>query len=192
MGVDGLPVPFCRAFFGQLEVQSTDDGKSDKSYDEAAFHGVSAVGAGGVQLDLVLAADTVVSIDHTLLGKPRDRDNALSMLLRLAGRRHFVTTAVHILFAAHVSEFPDRTEPATCAFSETSAVLFHPFQKTVLQAYVDTGEPLDKAGAYAIQGQGAFLIDRIEGSWSTVVGLPVSRLASELLIRNIIEPADKG
>lgn len=73
-------------------------------------------------------------------------------------------------------------------FSDVSRVYFHPWPENVLRAYVDTGEPHDKAGAYAIQGQGAFLVDRIEGSWSTVVGLPVTQLAHLLLDRGFMRP----
>ena len=73
-------------------------------------------------------------------------------------------------------------------FSDVSRVYFHPWPESVLRAYVDTGEPHDKAGAYAIQGQGAFLVDRIEGSWSTVVGLPVTQLAHLLLNRGFMRP----
>ena len=73
-------------------------------------------------------------------------------------------------------------------FSDTSRVYFHPWPESVLRAYVDTGEPQDKAGSYAIQGQGAFLVDRIEGSWSTVVGLPVTQLAHLLLHRGVMRP----
>ena len=73
-------------------------------------------------------------------------------------------------------------------FSDTSRVYFHPWPESVLRAYVDTGEPQDKAGSYAIQGQGAFLVDRIEGSWSTVVGLPVTQLAHLLLHRGFMRP----
>ena len=73
-------------------------------------------------------------------------------------------------------------------FSDVSRVYFHPWPENVLRAYVDTGEPHDKAGAYAIQGQGAFLVDRIEGSWSTVVGLPVTQLAHLLLNRGFMKP----
>lgn len=73
-------------------------------------------------------------------------------------------------------------------FSDVSRVYFHPWPESVLRAYVDTGEPHDKAGAYAIQGQGAFLVDRIEGSWSTVVGLPVTQLAHLLLHRGFMRP----
>ena len=73
-------------------------------------------------------------------------------------------------------------------FSDVSRVYFHPWPESVLRAYVDTGEPHDKAGSYAIQGQGAFLVDRIEGSWSTVVGLPVTQLAHLLLHRGFMRP----
>ena len=120
---------------------------------------------------LILAADTVVALDSDILGKPADDTDALDMLRRLSGRRHEVITGVCCLF-------PDGS---SAGFADTSAVRFHAWPDDVLRAYVRSGEPADKAGAYAIQGQGAFLVESVHGSWSTVVGLPVSRLAALLL-----------
>lgn len=148
--------------------------------------------------NIILAADTVVAVDGDILGKPRDRQDALNMLTRLSGRGHEVISAVCLLL-------PDTRQAATGAtqtgntgsaalkpeelvFSDTSRVFFHPWPEPVLRAYVATDEPCDKAGAYAIQGQGAFLVDRVEGSWSTVVGLPVTQLAALLLERGLILP----
>lgn len=131
---------------------------------------------------LLLAADTIVALDGDILGKPRDTADALAMLRRLAGRAHTVTSAVCCLL-------PDGEE---VRFHDTTTVTFHPWPEEALAAYARTGEPLDKAGAYAIQGLGAFLTARIEGSWSTVVGLPVTPLAALLLERGIIAPALSG
>lgn len=127
---------------------------------------------------LLLAADTIVALDNVILGKPRDTDDALAMLRRLTGRTHTVTSAVCCIL-------PDDAE---IRFHDTTTVTFHPWNETVLAAYARTGEPLDKAGAYALQGMGAFLAARIEGSWSTVVGLPVTPLAAMLLERGLIMP----
>lgn len=131
---------------------------------------------------LLLAADTIVALDGDILGKPRDTADALAMLRRLAGRTHTVTSAVCCVL-------PGGEE---IRFHDTTAVAFHPWPEDVLAAYARTGEPLDKAGAYAVQGLGAFLTARIEGSWSTVVGLPVTPLAALLLERGIIAPALSG
>ncbi|MBQ3060633.1 MAG: septum formation protein Maf [Desulfovibrio sp.] len=127
---------------------------------------------------LILSADTVVTLTDDILGKPHDAAHALTMLERLAGRDHNVISAVCLLL-------PDGQEEL---FSDVSRVFFHPWPRSVLQAYTASGEPDDKAGAYAIQGQGAFLVERIEGSWSTVVGLPVTPLARILLERGCMLP----
>ena len=120
---------------------------------------------------LILAADTVVALDSDILGKPADDTDALDMLRRLSGRRHEVITGVCCLF-------PDGS---SAGFADTSAVRFHAWPDDVLRAYVRCGSPADKDGAYAIQVNGAFLVESVHGSWSTVVGLPVSRLAALLL-----------
>jgi nucleoside triphosphate pyrophosphatase len=116
---------------------------------------------------LVLAADTTVTIDGAILGKPRNVDDALSMLRRLAGRRHDVITACRL------ARIDDGRTAATVAIS---SVRFNPWSDTLARWYVATGEPFDKAGAYGIQGRGVLLASRIEGSWSNVVGLPLESL----------------
>lgn len=120
---------------------------------------------------LVLAADTIVVLDGDILGKPRSEDHAVSMLARLAGHTHTVITACCL--------HPADAEPL--CFADSARVTFAPWPEALLRSYVATGEPMDKAGAYGIQGKGAFLAERIEGSWSTVVGLPMSRTMSALL-----------
>ena len=116
---------------------------------------------------LVLAADTTVTIDGAILGKPKDAGDALAMLRRLAGRRHDVITACRLI----------RTDDGnTAAVIATTSVRFHPWNEERARWYVATGEPMDKAGAYALQGRGALLSDGIDGSWSNVVGLPLESL----------------
>lgn len=110
----------------------------------------------------ILAADTVVSLGPVILGKPADNDDAARMLQLLSGRRHLVTTAVCLLR----NGFED-------VRSETTAVDFAPLTPDDVREYVSTGEPMDKAGAYAIQGLASRWITKIEGDYYNVVGLPV-------------------
>ena len=116
--------------------------------------------------ELVVAADTVVVHAGQVLGKPENGADALRMLKGLSGQVHEVVTGVAL-------RFPDG---GSHAFADVCRVSFHPWDEAVL-------------AAYAVQGQGAFLVDRIDGSWSTVVGLPVSRLASLLADRGWLLPA---
>ena len=109
--------------------------------------------------DTVLAADTSVVLDGAVLGKPASPDEAVQMLRRLSGRTHQVMTAVAV---ANTGER-----------LVTAAVTFAPADEAALRWYVSTGEPMDKAGAYAVQGIGGFLVERIEGSHSAVIGLPL-------------------
>ncbi len=113
---------------------------------------------------LVLGADTIVVIDGELLGKPRDADDAVRLLTRLVGRRHRVVTAV-ALAATDTLEVHDTTVE--------SDVVMRPADAREVRAYIATGESLDKAGAYAAQGEGRRFIERIEGSESNVIGLPL-------------------
>ena len=113
---------------------------------------------------LVLGSDTVVVLGDQILGKPRDAEEALAMLLRLSGRTHSVWTGVAV-FA---------TDSATPGVrSVESQVTLRAAAEAELRAYVATGEPLDKAGAYALQGEGRRFVSRIEGSESNVIGLPL-------------------
>jgi len=114
---------------------------------------------------VVLAADTVVCIDNTILGKPKDRDEAFNMLKLLSGRRHEVFTGYCVLHSGK----------EICGFERTS-VYFRQLDDDMINKYIETGEPFDKAGAYGIQGKGALLVERIDGDYFNVVGLPVSRI----------------
>lgn len=118
---------------------------------------------------VVIGSDTTVAVDDQLLGKPRDAADAARMLGLLSGRAHQVTTAVAVL-----------TGTQTLTAAETTDVFFGPMSAAEIAAYVATGEPMDKAGAYAIQGRAAQWIHRIEGDYSNVVGLPLASLASLL------------
>jgi septum formation protein len=119
---------------------------------------------------VVLGADTIVSIAGHLLGKPRDLHEARQMLRRLSGRMHEVVTGVAV-FAA---ELPENLGSQQASAVVTSRVFMRHFTDVTIDWYVATGEPLDKAGAYAVQGVGAALIERVEGSFTNVVGLPLT------------------
>lgn len=120
---------------------------------------------------LVLAADTVVVLDGDILGKPRDPSDAAAMLGRLQGRTHLVMTGV-----ALADGVGGRRETAV----EETLVTMRPLSRTEVEAYVASGESMDKAGAYAIQGLGATLVTRVEGCFYNVVGLPLARVTSML------------
>ena len=117
----------------------------------------------------VIAADTIVEIDGILLGKPVDAADAARMLRLLSGREHRVVTGVCLW----------RGE-AMRVFSRETLVRFYPLSEEEIAAYVRSGEPMDKAGAYGIQGRGALLVESITGDYFNVVGLPVAMLAREL------------
>jgi septum formation protein len=118
---------------------------------------------------LVLAADTVVALEQDILGKPADPEDAARMLRRLSGRRHQVFTAVAAV-----------RDQARALRLSSSEVEFRELPEREIQAYVATGEPLDKAGAYGIQGLGGIFVSRLCGSYSGVVGLPVCETADLL------------
>lgn len=117
----------------------------------------------------VLGADTVVVLDDRILGKPRSPVEAERMLASLAGRRHEVVTAVALV-----------RDAATVHRVSVSTVWIRALDEGLIRRYVATGEPMDKAGAYAVQGKGAILVDRIEGDFFTVMGLPIA-LVSQML-----------
>lgn len=114
--------------------------------------------------EVILAADTVVVLDGELLGKPCDANDATAMLLRLSGRDHQVSTGVAVL---------DVDRDHLAAEVETTTVRFAPLKPAEIAWYVASGEPMDKAGAYAIQGLGSLFVEAIDGNYSNVVGLPV-------------------
>ena len=130
----------------------------------------------------VIAADTVVALEDEIMGKPASEDEAVAMLRRLAGRGHVVCTGCCL-------RLPEGREEAFCA---TSEVIMRAWPDAALRAYAAGGEPADKAGAYAIQGQGAFLVEQISGSWTNIVGLPLAELLDVLLVHGVIAPAIDG
>ena len=125
----------------------------------------------------VLAADTTVAVDHHTLNKPVDVEDAVRMLLLLQGRAHQVHTGLCL-----------RRDTVVHSFVDTAEVRFRPLTEAQIRWYIATGEPMDKAGSYAIQGIGALFIEGVEGSFSTVMGLPVERLGALLENLGLLEP----
>jgi len=123
---------------------------------------------------VIIGADTIVAIDGLILGKPKDADDAFDMLLRLSGRVHTVFTGVSLISAGKRK-----------TFTESTKVFFRNMQTEEIREYIATGEPFDKAGSYGIQGRGAVFIERVEGDYFTIVGLPLCRL--NLALREIFE-----
>ncbi len=135
--------------------------------------------------ELVLAADTIVVVDGELLGKPKDPGDARRMLRRIAGREHTVLSGVALLatpcegqpsdFAAVAARSAELGELAarSAATVETSRVVMAPLGEADIAWYVATGEPLDKAGSYAVQGLGALFVETVHGNYTNVVGLPL-------------------
>ncbi len=121
--------------------------------------------------DLVLAADTLVFLDGEIFGKPRNLADARWMLARLQGRTHQVVTGVCLM---HLRAHRERI------FAVSTDVLFHPLDDRQIRSYLAKINPLDKAGAYAIQESGELIVSEVSGSYSNVVGLPVEKLRQEL------------
>jgi septum formation protein len=124
---------------------------------------------------VVIGSDTIVVVDGDVLGKPEDANDAARMLRRLGGRSHEVITAVAVAWAGLVE-----------ADAETVTVAFHPLSERRIAAYVATGEPMDKAGAYGIQGYGAVNVASVQGDYFAVMGLPLQllvRLCARLGLR---------
>jgi septum formation protein len=141
------------------------DGEDPASYAVRAAREKAQEVAARSPKALVLGADTVVDIDSEILGKPASKSDAAAMLRRLSGRSHLVHTALALVSGASCHEIVDTARVRIVGLSEE-----------VIRWYVATGEPMDKAGAYAIQGLGGLLVVRVEGSPHTVVGLPLHRL----------------
>jgi septum formation protein len=121
---------------------------------------------------VILAADTVVVLDNEIIGKPRDRDDAVEILLRLAGREHRVITGVVLMRGS-----------SEISFADTTAVWFHDLERKHIEQYVDRYKPYDKAGAYAIQEWiGVVGIRGISGDFYNVMGLPISRVVRQLAL----------
>ena len=131
---------------------------------------------------VIIAADTIVVVDGDVLGKPRDAEEAARMLRRLAGRTHTVFTAVAVASGAKI-----------LSGVEEVGVTFRPLDDATITSYVATREPMDKAGAYGIQGYGAAIVERIDGDYFAVMGLAIGRMLAllrELGFRYDFRPLD--
>ncbi|KZZ41737.1 septum formation protein Maf [Thalassolituus sp. HI0120] len=145
---------------------------------EKAVTSLAAIRADGDNNDasraVVLGSDTSVIINNEILTKPEDTTDAKRMLQRLSGNSHQVFTAVAVV-----------SQQKQSIISVTTDVCFRPLSDDEIDAYIATGEPMDKAGSYGIQGKGAILVDKISGSYSNVVGLPLTETAALLKSFNI-------
>jgi septum formation protein len=161
-----------------LEVRQTGESPADYvlrvARDKARFV-AKLVNERGLPVFPVLGADTEVVLDGEILGKPQDRVHGMALLRRLAGRTHEVLSAVCVV---------DQGNGHTAL--STSRVTFSSLTEAEIAQYWETGEPVDKAGAYAIQGKAAAFIERLEGSYSAVMGLPLHELAE------ILKKIDRG
>ncbi|MBQ7128644.1 MAG: septum formation inhibitor Maf [Clostridia bacterium] len=118
---------------------------------------------------LVIGADTVVIVDGEILGKPKDKFEAKRMLKKLSGKTHTVVTGCCLCLNGKMN-----------SFSKSTKVEFYKLTSDEIAEYVKTGEPMDKAGAYGIQGKGALLVKQIDGDYFTVMGLPIAKLKREI------------
>ena len=153
---------------GTIASEMTPEGLTPE---ETVCH-ISRQKSGAVQAepeDIVITADTMVFLDGRRLGKPRDEADALRMLTDLAGRRHTVCTGVTL-----------RQGQRSLTRAQSTDVYFRPAGREELMAYIRGGEPMDKAGAYGVQGLGALLVERIDGDFFNVMGLPVLLLSRML------------
>lgn len=125
----------------------------------------------------IIGADTIVVKDNEIIGKPCNSADALEILHRLVGTYHTVFTAMNVNINGREFSRVSRTK-----------VWFHPWPDKILQAYVATGDPLDKAGAYGIQGIGSFLVEKVDGSPTNVTGLPLGQLLSILIENGCVRP----
>ena len=123
----------------------------------------------------VIGADTVVALESEILGKPKDKEDAFHMLKKLSGVTHSVVTGVTVIYPGEGENREKKT------FHEITGVSFYELSDDEIKSYIATGEPMDKAGAYGIQGRGALFVERISGDYLNVVGLPLARLARYFL-----------
>jgi nucleoside triphosphate pyrophosphatase len=140
-------------------------GETPRAHAERLAREKARVVAGQRPDALVIGSDTVVVLDRNVLGKPTSRQDAIAMLMKLQGRTHRVETGIAVATSAEL-----------LSGVETVRVHFRPMNREMAERYVDTNEPMDKAGAYGIQGYGSALVERIEGDYFAVMGLPIGRL----------------
>ena len=160
--------------FRVAEPQEVDESPVDGEQPTALVRRLAEAKATSVEGDPVVAADTIVEVDGEVLGKPVDAEDARRMLRRLSGRTHLVHTAVAV-----------RSGEELELEVVTTSVRFTPLSPEAIEWYLASGEPLDKAGAYAIQGAGGTFVEAVEGSVSNVVGLPLHTVVRLLERRGI-------
>ena len=140
-------------------------GEPPRDHAERLARGKAEVIAAREPDAVVIGSDTIVVVDGDVLGKPIDVNDAVRMLARLAGRSHTVVTAVAVAWRGETRSAVEEVE-----------VTFHPLSRDEIDAYIATREPMDKAGAYGIQGYGATIVARVDGDYFAVMGLPLQRL----------------
>ncbi|MEK3731413.1 MULTISPECIES: Maf family protein [Paenibacillus] len=179
-----LRIPF-DVMASEADENTPDDWSPDRIVESLALRKAEAVYgrlADASQAGIVLGSDTVVVLDSEVLGKPVDEEDAAGMLSRLQGREHLVYTGVACL---------DLLSGARLVRHSVTRVKMKALSPEAIRAYVKSGEPADKAGAYGIQGLGATIVERIDGDYFTVVGLPLSMLSdmlSEMGIEVLTDP----
>jgi septum formation protein len=166
MGISGF-----RIYAPNIDEHAFDDLSPENLVRKLSAEKAAAVASHAGRSDLIIAADTVVALDGTVLGKPEDGLDAFRMLSTLSGMRHQVYTGVTVC-----------REGECITEHEVTDVYFRELGDEELEQYIKTGEPMDKAGGYGIQGYGALLVERIVGDYYNVMGLPVCRL-SQMLTR---------
>lgn len=132
---------------------------------------------------VIIGADTIVVHENEIMGKPKDNNDAIAMLTKLQGDSHQVYTGVTLII---LQKGLEKRKREIVTFHEETDVCMYPMTLEQITAYVATGEPMDKAGAYAIQGKCAAFIKFINGEYNNVVGLPIARLMQELFVRKLV------
>lgn len=165
----GIPFSVCQSQ-GEEQIRGSSPKEVVEELSEQKAREVFLKTSGEV---LVIGADTVVAAEGNILGKPKNRKEAIQMLKKLQGASHEVYTGVTML-----SRNENGEQQKT--FHVMTAVEFYPMSEEEIESYVDTGEPMDKAGAYGIQGKAGIFVKEIRGDYNNVVGLPVARLYQEL------------
>lgn len=148
---------------------------------ELSLHKAQEVAQTCAPEDIIIAADTIVYLDGAILGKPRDHDDAVRMLTALSGREHIVYTGVAVLRGGELRQAAERT-----------AVRFRPLTSGEIERYIATGEPMDKAGAYGIQGGASIFVRHLDGDYFCVMGLPLCPLAEMLRACGVQVLGDDG
>ena len=169
-----------------VEIPGVDESVPDNVETEDIAEYLSGIKAGAVfdghdnEAVVVTGSDTVVIYGDRVLGKPRSRQDAYDMLKTLSGRTHEVRTGVTVIYRM------ESGEEGRLSFTDHAKVEFYELTDQEIEEYISTGEPLDKAGAYGIQGRGALLVRKIDGDYYSVVGFPVGRLNRELKAHGLI------